>query len=299
MANLAAEAGKAAITEKGWWRAHQWLLLRRVSQVAILLLFLSGPWFGYWIAKGNLTSSLTFEILPLTDPYILLQSFVAGHNIISTAIIGAAIVTLFYLLVGGRVFCSWVCPVNIVTDAADWLRRKLNIKGGAHFSRNLRYWLLLMTLLLAALTNSIAWELVNPVSITHRAIIFGVGSAWIVVLTVFVFDLLLSRQGWCGHLCPVGAFYSLLGRISVVRVSAAKREQCDDCMDCFMVCPEEQVIRPALKGAEKGNGPVILDMNCTNCGRCIDVCAKHVFNFSTRFSNSTLLNMPNKKEVAP
>ena len=299
MANLPAEAGKSAIAEKGWWRAHKWLLLRRISQLVILLLFLSGPWFGYWIAKGNLTSILTFEVLPLTDPYILLQSFVAGHSIISTAVIGAFIVTLFYLLVGGRVFCSWVCPVNIVADAADWLRRKLNIKGGAHFSRKLRYWLLLMTLLLAALTGSIAWELVNPVSITHRAIIFGIGSAWIVVLAVFLFDLFLSRQGWCGHLCPVGAFYSLLGRISVVRVSAAKRQQCDDCMDCFMVCPEKQVIRPALKGVEKGNGPVILDMNCTNCGRCIDVCAKHVFNFSTRFRNTTLLNIPNKQEVAP
>lgn len=298
-ANLPAQAGKTAVLEKGWWVAHQWLLLRRISQISILLLFLSGPWFGYWIAKGNLTSSLTFEVLPLTDPYILLQSFVAGHSITNTAIVGAIIVILFYLFVGGRVFCSWVCPVNIVTDAADWLRRKVNIKGGAHFSRKLRYWILLMTIVVAVATSSIAWELINPVSITHRAIIFGVGFGWVVVLTIFLFDLLLSRQGWCGHLCPVGAFYSLLGRFSLIRVSAIDREQCDDCMDCFMVCPEEQVIRPALKGADKGYGPVIMDMNCTNCGRCIDVCSKNVFTFSTRFHNSTLLNVTNKKEVAP
>jgi len=298
-ANLPGQAGKTAVLEKGWWKAHQWLLLRRISQLSILLLFLSGPWFGYWIAKGNLTSSLTFEILPLTDPYILLQSFVAGHDIASTALYGAIIVTLFYLLVGGRVFCSWVCPVNMVTDAADWLRRKFNIKGGAHLSRKLRYWLLVMTLLLAAATASIAWELVNPVSMTHRAIIFGFGYGWLIVLSIFLFDLLLTRQGWCGRLCPVGAFYSLLGRFSIVRISARNREQCDDCMDCFMVCPEEQVIKPALKGADKGYGPVILDMNCTNCGRCIDVCTKNVFSFSNRFNNSTLLNAFIKEEVAP
>ena len=94
-ANLPAQAGKTAILEKGWWSAHQWLLLRRISQASILLLFLSGPWFGYWIAKGNLTSSLTFEVLPLTDPYILLQSFVAGHDIDSIAITGAIIVCCF------------------------------------------------------------------------------------------------------------------------------------------------------------------------------------------------------------
>ena len=297
-ANLPGDAGKAAVLSKGWLVAHQWLLLRRISQLSILLLFLSGPWFGYWIAKGNLTSSLTFEVLPLTDPYILLQSFVAGHDIKTTAIYGVLIVTLFYLLVGGRVFCSWVCPVNILTDAADWLRRKLKIKGGAHLSRNLRYWLLAMTLILAAVTSSIAWELLNPVSMTHRAIIFGAGYGWLVAFGIFLFDLLLSREGWCGHLCPVGAFYSLLGRVSLVRISASDREKCDDCMDCFMVCPEEQVIRPALKGADKGFGPVILDMNCTNCGRCIDVCDKNVFRFSTRFNNSTLLNVTNKKEVA-
>jgi ferredoxin-type protein NapG len=37
---------------------------------------------------------------------------------------GCAIVVVFYALVGGRVFCSWVCPVNVVTDAAAWLRRR-------------------------------------------------------------------------------------------------------------------------------------------------------------------------------
>jgi ferredoxin-type protein NapH len=298
-ANLPEDAGKAAIADKGWWKANQWLILRRLTQLSILALFLVGPYMGYWIVKGNLTSSLTLEVLPLTDPYILLQSFIAGHEVASTALIGAVIVTVFYLLVGGRVYCSWLCPINFVTDAADWLRRRLHIKGGARFSSQTRYWILLMTLLLAAVTTTIAWEIVNPVSIVHRGIIFGSGFAVMVVVAIFVFDLLISRKGWCGHLCPVGAFYSLLGHYSPLRVSASNRAQCDDCMDCFMVCPEEQVIKPALKGESKGIGPVIMDMNCTNCGRCIDVCAKDVFTYSNRFNNSTLVNVANKKEVAP
>ena len=40
----------------------------------------------------------------------------------------------------------------------------------------------------------------------------------------------------------------------------------------------------ALKGID-GAGPVILAANCTNCGRCIDVCSKAVFAFGTRFGN--------------
>ena len=286
-ANIPADAGKAAIKEKGWLKGTKWLVLRRLSQLSVIALFLAGPVFGYWIVKGSMASSLTLDVLPLTDPYLLLQSFVAGHEVISTALIGAAIVTVFYFIVGGRVYCSWVCPINIVTDTADWLRRKLNIKGGARFSAQTRYWILLMTIVLAIVTTSIAWELLNPVSIVYRGIIFGSGFAVVVVVSIFIFDLYISRKGWCGHLCPVGAFYSLLGHYSLLRVSAKKRDKCDDCMDCFMVCPEEQVIKPALKGESKGFGPVIMDKNCTNCGRCIDVCAKDVFTFSTRFNNST------------
>ena len=146
----------------------------------------------------------------------------------------------------------------------------------------MRYWLLGATLVLAGATGTIVWELVNPVSMLHRGLIFGIGAAWIVVLAVFLFDLLFSLHGWCGHLCPVGAAYGVLGSKSPVRVSAVRRDACNDCLDCFAVCPESHVITPALKGAAKGVGPVILSRDCTNCGRCIDVCAKEVFRFGLR-----------------
>jgi ferredoxin-type protein NapH len=58
-------------------------------------------------------------------------------------------------------------------------------------------------------------------------------------------------------------------------------------MDCYAVCPEPQVIAPALKGAAKGIGPIIQSSNCTNCGRCVDVCSVDVFSFASRFNNQT------------
>lgn len=274
--------GADAVAEKGWFGSHRWLILRRISQLAILALFLVGPLAGLWIVKGNLAYSLTLNTLPLTDPYVLLQSLLAGHIPEKMALLGAAIVLAFYFLVGGRVYCSWVCPVNLVTDAAAWLRGRLGIKGGAHISRKLRYWVLGMTLVLAAFTGTIAWELINPVSMLHRGLIFGIGTAWTIVLAVFLLDLFVSANAWCGHVCPVGAFYSLLGKWSPLRVRAAKREDCNDCMDCYAVCPEPQVIKPALKGAKQNIGPAILSPNCTNCGRCIDVCSKSVFRFGLR-----------------
>jgi ferredoxin-type protein NapH len=278
--------GREAVRLKGWFGAHRYLILRRLSQFGFLALFLAGPLFGIWIVKGNLASSLTLDVLPLSDPLVLLQSFAAGHLPETAALTGGLIVLVFYLVVGGRAYCSWVCPVNVITDAAEWLRGRLNIKGGARFSDKTRYWLLGAILVVSAVTGSIAWELVNPVSMVYRGLVFGMGLAWGIVAAVFLLDLLVGRRAWCGHLCPVGAFYGLLGEAAVLRVSAVRREQCDDCMDCFAVCPEHQVIKPALKGADKGLGPVITSGHCTNCGRCIDVCARDVFEFKTRFSNS-------------
>jgi ferredoxin-type protein NapH len=274
--------GAEAIAEKGWLAAHKWLLLRRASQIGILLLFLVGPWFKLWIVKGNLNYSYTLDFLPLADPYLLLQSLLSGQGPEKLALIGVAIVLLFYLLVGGRSYCAWVCPVNLVTDAANWLRARLGLKGGAHLSRATRYWILAMTLLAAALAGTLVWEMVNPVSMLHRGLFYGLGLAWAVILAVFLFDLFVMRHGWCGHLCPVGAFYSLIGKLALTRVKLPARAACNDCMDCFAVCPEQQVIRPALKGID-GAPPVILDANCTNCGRCIDVCSKQVFAIGSRF----------------
>ncbi len=281
-----AHPGRDAVEAKGWLRAQKWLLLRRASQLGFLGLFLLGPWAGIWIVEGTLISSDTLDVLPLSDPYALLQSLAAGQVPALTALIGGAIVLAVYAVIGGRVYCSWVCPINPVTDLAHWLRGRLDLPKGWQPKRATRFWVLAMTLVVSAATGVLAWELVNPITLLHRGLLFGLGFAWTVVAAVFLFDLLVSRQGWCGHLCPVGAFYGLVGRVSLLRVKAARRQDCDDCMDCFAVCPEPQVITPALKGAPQGRGPVILSPDCTNCGRCIDVCSRDVFRFAARFSQA-------------
>jgi len=196
----------------------------------------------------------------------------------------------FYALVGGRVYCSFVCPMNIVTDAARWLAKRFGLVKGWQPARETRYWILGVVMLTALISGMMAWELLNPVTMLHRALVYGLGWTWTVALAVFAFDFAVSRRGRCGHLCPMGAFYGTLGRASIVRVSANKRSQCNDCMDCFAVCPEPHGITPALRGAPTQTGPVILSGDCTNCGRCIDVCSKDVFTFDIRFNNALPLD---------
>ncbi len=290
MAQAIDRLGHDAIEAKGWFGAHKWLILRRISQLLILALFMAGPLGGIWLLKGNLASSVFADTVPMTEPLLFAQMIAAGHFSVATeAITGAAIVFAFYLVIGGRAYCSWVCPVNIVTDTAHWLRRRLGVKGTARISRNARYWMLASVLALALVTGTLAYELINPVSMLHRGLIFGMGAGWSVIVAIFLLDLFIVRHGWCGHVCPMGAFYGLIGSASLVRIRADNKLACDDCMECYEVCPEPQVIAPALNGGRRGhedNGPVILSGACTNCARCIDICPHSVFEFGPRFGRT-------------
>lgn len=272
---------------KGSWLAHRFGIVRRVAQLAFLGLFLTGPLFGLWITKGTLASSLTLGVLPLTDPFVFVQTLAARHWPEMTAIIGAAIVLAGYLVLGGRSFCAWVCPLNPVTDFAAFLRRKLNISQSAKLRPQFRNWLAIAVIGVSAIAGFVAWEVVNPITALHRALVFGLWFGLIPAAAIFLFDLLVARHGWCGHICPVGACYGAIGSVSLLRVSAPARAACDDCMDCFAVCPEPQVITPALRGEKTGASPVILSGDCTLCGACIDACPERVFRFATRFDTRT------------
>ncbi|KHA62253.1 quinol dehydrogenase [Vibrio variabilis] len=276
--NLAKDAGKDAIKTLGWWQAHRFLLLRRLCQLTIVALFMAGPTLG--VLKGNLSSSNLFDVIPMSDPLITLQTLSAGHLPEMTALMGVAIVVIFYALISPRAFCGWVCPMNMVTDLAAFLRRKLNIKTSYRWSSQLRYWLIPVLLIGSAVSGSVLWAWIDPVAALHRGLVFGFGASWVLVGLVFVLDLLLVEHGWCGHLCPLGATYGVIGRKSLLRVAAVRREDCTKCMDCYYVCPEPDVLRQPLKEGDKR----VLDQNCISCGRCIDVCAEKVFEFQNRIT---------------
>ncbi|MDA0128343.1 quinol dehydrogenase ferredoxin subunit NapH [Vibrio sp. MarTm2] len=276
--NLAKDAGKDAIKTLGCWQAHRFLLLRRLCQLTIVALFMAGPTLG--VLKGNLSSSNLLDVIPMSDPLITLQTLAAGHLPEMTALMGVAIVVVFYALISPRAFCGWVCPMNMVTDLAAFLRRKLNIKTSYRWSSQLRYWLIPVLLIGSAVSGSVLWAWIDPVAALHRGLVFGFGASWVLVGLVFVLDLLLVEHGWCGHLCPLGATYGVIGRKSLLRVAAVRREDCTKCMDCYNVCSEPDVLRQPLKEGDKR----VLDQNCISCGRCIDVCAERVFEFQNRIT---------------
>jgi ferredoxin-type protein NapH len=258
---------------------HKYMILRRLTQIGVLFLYFGASTWGWTVLTGNLSASMFLEKIPLADPFAVLQMFSAGAILASDVIIGAVIITVLYALIGGRAFCSWVCPINMITDAANFLRRKLRMNQVAKkppVYRSARYWILGLSLILSFLLGVAAFEFISPISMVHRGIVFGLGFGWAAALSVFLFDLFILKNGWCGYVCPLGGFYSTIGRFSLIRVTH-DAEKCTECMHCKEVCPEMQVLHMIGKESIP-----VLSGECTNCARCIEVCNDDALNFHIR-----------------
>lgn len=257
--------------------ANRYRILRRMVQISVLLLFLAGNVWNWKVLEGNLSSSLILGTVPLADPFALAQVFATGTLVAGQALLGGGIVLLFFAVIAGRAFCGWVCPVNMVTDLADTVRTAAAGEGRSlSLNRNIRYWVLGLSMALSALLGIAAFEWISPIGALHRGIIYGMGLGWTPVAAVFLFDVAAVKNGFCGHLCPLGAFYSLAGGKSAVRVLHNAR-RCSRCMRCIESCPEPQVL--PMVGKSDG---AVRSGECTNCGRCIEVCPDRAMRFGVR-----------------
>jgi len=268
-----------------WLYAHRYLLARRAVVAGMFVLFWLGANAHLGVLTGNLSSSRVLRTVPLSDPFAVLQILATGRSLAATVLVGALIVLVFYAAVGGRVFCGWVCPVGIVGDGASWIRRRFAIRGQFRVARSARFWILALALPVSAVTGVAAFEWLSPIGIVQRELIQGPGLGLVLTVSALVLvDVFVVREGWCGSLCPLGAFYSLLGRLALVRV-AFDPKRCDHCGDCAKVCPEPHVIDFNAM-AQKG---FIESGDCLNCARCLEVCPRDAYQFSLR-SNAGAAN---------
>ncbi len=280
---------------------YKYLFLRRFTQISLLILYFGGNILGWKVLTGDLSSSSLFGVVPLSDPFAILQMLAAGASIGATALIGALIIALFYGVIGGRAFCSWVCPVNLVTDLAAWLRRIFyidKIERKVWISRNIRYYMIVLALIVSFVSGLAAFEVISPITIFNRNMIFGIniadesvkdaikiggtyflfafGAGMGLLLAIFLFDLFVVKNGWCGHICPLGGVHSLIGKYSLIRVKH-NSDNCTLCMKCKDVCPEVPVLNMIGKRSE-----FVSQAECTNCGRCVDVCDDDALDFNIR-----------------
>jgi len=256
------------------WRRRRWAVL-----IIVNLLFVLSYHLDISLLEGALTAS-RFVGFHMADLNSALQVMLAYKHVVLNLIIGTSTILIMWWLLGGRTFCSWVCPYHLVAEWAESLHLKLAEKGWVKdhpFDRRTRTWFWFIFVILAFVTGYTIFETISPTGILSRALIYGPGLALVWVGLLLAFEIFYSRRAWCRYGCPIGLTYGLVGAISPLKV----QYHLVDCLhegECRKVCLVPHVLDTVIKGKAK-DMDVDIGADCTRCGRCVEVCPTESLTF--------------------
>ena len=268
------------------YRMKRWILV-----IAIHLLFFLSFAIDIQILEGTLSGS-RFLGFHLIDIFTTMQLYLATYELPVNMIIGTSTMLIFYMIVGGRSYCAWVCPYGILSEIGEKFHNTLvdkKIIKERKFDHRVRHFFWAIFLALSAFSGYLVFETFNVIGILSRMIAYGWSLAFLWVVVIFVFEVFVSRRAWCTYVCPVGTTYGYIGKVSALRVEW--NDNCDHCMVCHDVCFENQVleITKAKYGEQRKEKGItkeyITGADCTLCGRCIDVCHADALNFDFRLKS--------------
>jgi ferredoxin-type protein NapH len=267
---------------------YTWRIRRWISIIVINLLFVISYWFDVQLVEGALTAS-RFVGFHMADLNAALQVVLAYKELLINLLIGIVTVALLWWLVGGRSFCSWACPYHLLAEFAEMAHLKLAAMGLARdypLHRGTRSILWLMFALLALVTGYTVFEVVSPVGILSRALIYGGGLALIWVAFLLLIEIFYSRRMWCRYMCPIGLTYGFVGSISPVVVQY-DLQHCFHEGHCRNVCMVPHVLDMVVKG--RADQPLMdVGADCTRCARCLEVCPTGALKFKIRGTGGLL-----------
>jgi Pyruvate/2-oxoacid:ferredoxin oxidoreductase delta subunit len=240
-----------------------------------------------FIAKGGLFKSCSVHLL--------------SENITWRTAFKILLPQLFFLVlllvIGGKFWCGWTCPLGAIQDAMTWVRQRfarapvtLSDNAKAFFFKT-RHFLLWATL---AISTLIAFPVfgrtgandslfliycqlcparllyppmggVNPCwyDTTNAVTIFLTGLGWF-TFGAFFLGFLIPRF-WC-RVCAVGALSSYFSRGAAVTLEKANRK-CTSCGACRRCCPVD--VERVYREKEKS---FVVDSECIGCLTCVEVC---------------------------
>lgn len=177
-----------------------------------------------------------------------------------------------------RAYCGYICPMGAIQELAErigslMLPKKLkNLRLPAMVDRILRWvkYAVLAGFVAGAAITGTHWMIPGDPFIAMMSLFVrgGLEAAWgrfpFAVLFFFAIPLysLFLGKGFCTYICPAGAWYAILSKISPTRI-VRDANLCIGCGKCTKACPMQIDVasEKSVKSAE-----------CIGCLECVNAC---------------------------
>jgi len=268
------------------WRLKndsQFLRLHIQSAFALLVIRIGVEFalFARWLESGGAGTAMSRPpgvegFLPLSALISLKHWLLTGTlNLIHPAavFIFIAIVVIGFIL--KKSFCSWLCPVGLLSELHWKLGRKLfggNVRVPKFLDwplRSLKY-LLLYFFLYAILWKMDVHQLTafihspyNQVADVKMLYFFeSLDRTGLLIIIAIALLSLPIKNFWCRYLCPYGALLGLGSLLSPAKITR-NRERCIDCELCTKACPSSIQVHKVSR---------VHSDECMACLACTQVC---------------------------
>lgn len=185
------------------------------------------------------------------------------------------VVTVVLALVFRRSFCGLICPFGTLQELFARLGKKIlgkRLEMPRAIDKPLRYLkyvVLFVTVLYAWRTAGLWVTPYDPWS-AYAHLSEGLANVWkesaigLIVLIITVLGSIVYDRFFCKYLCPVGALYGIIGKLSRYRVSRDK-DKCISCGLCTKICPVN---------IDVANKDQVTTAECISCQQCVLSCPK-------------------------
>ncbi len=195
----------------------------------------------------------------------------------------SAMVLLFIIMsvlsiVFRRAYCGYICPLGAMQELADGAGRKIlpkkirNLKIPGRLDGILRYSKYAVLLMFAggAAMGAGHWMIKTDPYIAYINLFGGGGvmekfqrnpGSFLFLAGILVFSFFLGK-GFCKYLCPAGAWYGLLAKVSPCKVTR-HTENCIACGLCSKACSMDIDVANLRK---------VNSAECIGCGECVSAC---------------------------
>lgn len=206
-------------------------------------------------------------------------------------------ITGFLILLGvllGRFICGFLCPFGWLQELLHKIpSKKLSTKKLKPLTY-LKYIILLLAVILlpTLAVNDVGMgdpffckyicpqgvlEGAIPLSLVNEGIRAALGTLFVqklfILIAVVALSILFYRP-FCKWICPLGAFYALLNKISLLEIKMDE-QKCVSCGKCAASCKMDVDVRKTPNHAE-----------CIRCGKCITACPAEALCFHYGFGSS-------------